>query len=289
MNGPSGRLIEFSSGGVTLRALLYEHAEPHPAVIMTHGYSATIVGMVADRYAEVLHAAGLTVLLVEHASFGLSGGEPRQRINRWTQLAEYRDALTFASGLAAVDPACIALWGDSMSGASALAVAAWDPRVAAVVVQVPACGSAVPAPDPDGSAAGVLAMLYRAGGPTDVSPAVSAARVVVSPDQLASPSLLEPITAFRWFIDHGGRPGTGWRNWAVTESYPLPTPFHVGLAVASLRCPSLWVIAEDDEMPGAQPDVARACHQRAGGAKELLLVDGGHFGLLYHPSERFIG
>jgi hypothetical protein len=281
------RLVEFASGDVGLRALLYEHGAPRPLVIMTHGFSGTIRGMVADRYAEVLHAGGLTVLLVEHASFGLSGGEPRQRINRWTQLIEYRDAITWAAGLPSVDPARIALWGDSMSGASALAAAAWDGRAAAVVVQVPACGSAMPEDDPDGGRAASLASLYGAGGPRGLIPEVVGPRAVVSSDQLTSPSLLEPITAFRWFIEHGGRHETRWQNVASLESYPQLPAFHVGLAVPSLRCPSLWVIAQDDEMPGAEAEIALACYKLAGGQKESLIVDGGHFGLLYHPSERF--
>lgn len=255
---------------------------------MTHGYSATIRGMVADRYAETFHAAGLNVLLVEHATFGLSGGEPRQRVNRWVQLREYFDGLRYLAGLDSVDRARLAVWGDSLSGASALAVAAWDPLVAAVVVQVPACGSDMPSASPDAAAAATLKDLYLAGGPGPaVSLDLSPPAPVVSADQLGNPSLLEPITAFRWFIDYGGRPGTGWLNWAQPESARLDTRFSVALAVSSIACPSLWVVAEDDEMPGAEPAVALAMYERAGGRKELHLVDGGHFGLLYHPSERF--
>ena len=287
MNG--GRLVRFPSGGVELAALLYEHAGgPHPGVVMTHGFSATIRGMVADRYAEVLHEAGLNVLLVEHATFGLSGGEPRQRLNRWLQLREYRDGLRYLASLPSADPARLAVWGDSMSGASALAVAAWDRLAAAVVVQVPACGDERPPAEHDQTAAETLRALYEAGGPgPEVAVDVGPRAAVVSADQLGSPSLLEPVTAFRWFIDYGGRPGTGWLNWAQSETSRLQTPFRVALAVPSIACPSLWVVAEDDEMPGAEPVVALAMYERAGGSKGLLLVDGGHFGLLYHPSERF--
>lgn len=283
------RLVRFPSGGVELAAFLYEHpGSPRPSVVMTHGFSATIRGMVADRYAEVLHEAGFNVLLVEHATFGLSGGEPRQRLNRWVQLREYHDGLRYLSELESADQTRLAVWGDSMSAASALAVAAWDPLAAAVVVQVPACGSEIPSAIPDPAAADALRDLYRAGGPgpdvgVDVSPPVP----VVSADQLGNPSLLEPISAFRWFVDYGGRPDTGWLNWAQLETPKLDRGFSLELAVSSIACPSLWVVAEDDEMPGAEPAVALAMHERAGGNKELLLVDGGHFGLLYHPSARF--
>ena len=78
------RQVEFDSQATTLRGRLYEPESPsgpHPAIVMAHGLSATIDGMVADEYAKVLHAAGLTVLLYDHPHFGLSDGEPRQRIS----------------------------------------------------------------------------------------------------------------------------------------------------------------------------------------------------------------
>jgi alpha-beta hydrolase superfamily lysophospholipase len=141
------QLVEFDSDGAPLRGQLYAHQPGHarPIVVMTHGFSATITGMVADRYAEVLHAAGFDVLLFDHRGFGFSGGEPRQVLNRWTQLRGYQHALDFVTTSPGVDPARVALWGDSMSAAVALAAAAFDERVRAVIAQVPACGALQPA------------------------------------------------------------------------------------------------------------------------------------------------
>jgi hypothetical protein len=47
------------------------------------------------------------------------------------------------------------------------------------------------------------------------------------------------------------------------------------------------IIAIDDEMPGANSDIARLTFERAPQPKEKLEMDGGHFGLLYYPSELF--
>ena len=47
------------------------------------------------------------------------------------------------------------------------------------------------------------------------------------------------------------------------------------------------VMAEEDEMPGANTDVARHCYQLATHPKELVEMSGGHFGLLYHDSAEF--
>jgi hypothetical protein len=49
---------------------------------------------------------------------------------------------------------------------------------------------------------------------------------VVSADQLNTPSLLTPIQAFRWFIEYGGRYGTGWQNRANRVLPATPCPFH---------------------------------------------------------------
>ncbi|MFF0902232.1 UNVERIFIED_CONTAM: hypothetical protein RF653_02405 [Kocuria sp. CPCC 205316] len=38
---------------------------------------------------------------------------------------------------------------------------------------------------------------------------------MVSADQVSVPSALTPLTAFRWFVEFGGRSGTGWENRAV--------------------------------------------------------------------------
>jgi pimeloyl-ACP methyl ester carboxylesterase len=290
MSAPGGgRIVEFPSGDALLRGYLFEH-EPNvrrPAVAMTHGFSATITGMTADRYAKVIHAAGLTVLLFDHRSFGLSGGEPRQRLNDWTQMAGYRDALDYLSTLPTVDAARLGVWGDSMSGAVALAVTAFDERVRAVVVQVPACGGESAPADPDGGAFRRFRDIYRSGLPPDVEIQTFGPKAVVSADQLTSPSFLRPITAFRWFIDYGGRPGTGWQNQGTYEEPILPVPFHAALCTPHMTAASLWIVARDDEMSGAVPAIAREAFVVAPEPKEWLDVDGGHFGLLYHPSELF--
>ena len=110
---------------------------------------------------------------------------------------------------------------------------------------------------------------------------------VVSPDQLSSPSLLLPIQAFRWFIEYGGRHGTGWLNVATRVVPRTGAPFHAGLAAPHLDRPLLMLIAPRDEMPQANPDVSRAAYRSVPGAKELVEIDGGHFGLLHHPSDLF--
>ncbi len=280
--------VEFPSEGATLRGRLYrpQQAGRAPVVVMAHGITATIT-MVADRYADVFHDAGFAVLLYDHRNFGSSGGEPRLEINPWVQARGYRAALGFIESIPDVDHDRIALWGDSYSGPEAMIVGAIDDRPAAVVVQVPAIGAEPPPPDPDGSlfAAVVDALDHGdlSGGPEHTTGPLP----VVSPDQGSMASLLKPIQAYRWFTDYGGRPGSKWENRTTRVLPPTPCPFHAGIAAPHLRAPLLMMVAPDDEMVGANPEIARAAFEEVPAPKTLVEIEGGHFGLLYEPSPEF--
>ncbi len=280
--------VEFESAGAVLRGRLYRPVGdgPYPVVVMAHGTSATIT-MTTDRYAEVFEQAGFAVLLYDHRNFGLSGGEPRQEINPWVQAHGYRDAMTYVESVPDLDSGAIVLWGDSYSAAQVIIVGAVDERPVAVISQVPAVGRQLPPPDPDGRLFAEVGTTLRrgsvAGGPDDTTGPLP----VVSPDQLGTPSLLTPIQAFRWFIEYGGRHGTGWEN-RVTRVVPSTSaPFHAGLAAPHLTCPLLMMIAPEDEMAGARPHVSRAAFDSVRAQKQLVEIDGGHFGLLHYPSELF--
>jgi pimeloyl-ACP methyl ester carboxylesterase len=284
------RAVEFQSEGATLRGRLYirtNSAEPSPVVIMAHGFSATMNGMVADCYAEAFCEAGLAVLLYDHFSFGISDGQPRQQINKWVQARGYGEAISFAASLPEVDATRIALWGDSMSGAEVFLVGAVDARVKAIVAQVPACGDEPPPPDPDGLLFASIRETFLNGDVSNTPENTSGPMPVVSFDQRSIPSLLTPLTAFRWFIEYGGRFGTGWENSAFFVAPDTPVPFHPVLCAPHLNASLLMLVAREDEMPGASSIIARMTFEAAPQPKELVEIDGGHFGLLYFPSPLF--
>ena len=281
------QIVEFPSEGATLRGRLYvrpKSSRPAPVVIMAHGFSATLRGMTADRYAEVLADAGFCVLLYAHRNFGISDGEPRQEINKWTQARGYRDAMTFVATRPEIDAERIALWGDSMSAAETLVVGAIDPRVKAVVAQVPACGDNPPPADADGSLFAAIREKLLDGDVSGTRENTFGPLPVVSCDQRGTPSLLKSPTAFRWFIEHGCRFGTKWDNWATLVAPATPNAV---LCAAHLQAPVLFVISPEDEMGGCNPAVARMAFDVVPGPKELFETAGGHFGVLYHPSVLF--
>jgi pimeloyl-ACP methyl ester carboxylesterase len=281
--------VEFLSEGVMLRGLLFlpkSQTKKPPVVIMAHGTSATVY-MVADKYAEAFSRAGLAVLLYDHRNFGRSEGEPRQEINPWIQCRGYRDALKFTETLDGVDPERIALWGDSITGGQVIIIGAIEPRVKVIVAQVPSFGAEPPEIDPSIANFDLIKEILARGDVQGMAEKTIGPLPVVSSDQAGTPSLLKPIQAFRWFIDYGGRPGTRWVN-SVTRVLPVTqVPYHPTLCAPFIKAPTLLMVASEDEMIQAEYKVVRQAYDLIPGVKQWYEIAGGHFGLLYYPSELF--
>ena len=281
--------VEFPSEGATLRGLLFlpeSQTKSPPIVIMAHGTSATVY-MVADKYAEGFSRAGLAALLYDHRNFGRSEGEPRQEINPWIQCRGYRDAMKFAERLAGVDPERIALWGDSYTGGQVIVVGAIEQRVKVIIAQCPVFGAEPPEIDPNRANFDIIKEILAQGDVSGSSETTVGPMPVVSSDQAGTPSLLKPIQAFRWFIDYGGRAGTRWNNSVTRVLPPTPVPFHPTLCAPFVKAHTLMVAAPEDEMVHANYSVARQAYEFIPGSKQWYDIAGGHFGLLYYPSELF--
>src|SRR5947208_2693955 len=131
--------IEFDAEGAALRGWLYRPragGSAAPVVVMAHGYNC-LKELYLDKYAAAIASAGHVVLAYDHRNFGDSDGEPRQELDPWVQVRDYRHAITFAQTLEGVDPARVGVWGSSYAGGHVLVVGAIDRRVGCVVSQVP--------------------------------------------------------------------------------------------------------------------------------------------------------
>jgi uncharacterized protein len=270
--------IEFGAEGVTLRGWLYgpdAQDGPAPTVVMAHGFSA-VKEMYLDRFAEAFAAAGLAALVYDNRNFGGSDGEPRQEIDPWAQVRDYRHAITYASTRPEVDAARIGIWGSSYSGGHVLVVGAIDRRVKCVVSQVPLISGhdnfrALVRADfiagfREQFDADRLARFH--GDPPAMVP-------VVDSDPLA-PSALPTPDSWTWFTATHETRAPAWRNEVTLRSVEMFTEYEPGTYVPWVSpTPLLLVVAQGDHLTPA--DLAIAAYGRANEPKRLALLPGAHF------------
>jgi alpha/beta superfamily hydrolase len=91
----------------------------------------------ATRFAE----GGIAALIFDYRNFGESEGEPRQLVEIAGQQTDIRSAVEYVRSRPEIDPDRIALWGNSLGGGHVIAVAAEDPRIGAVIAQIPTTAS----------------------------------------------------------------------------------------------------------------------------------------------------
>ena len=270
--------IEFkTSDGTTLRGWHYSPGSERlrGAVVMAHGIAA-VKEMWLDRYAEVFCDAGLHVLVYDHRNLGESAGLPRQEIDPWAQIRDYRDAITFAETLPGVDPKRIGIWGSSYSGGHVLVVGAFDRRVRCVVSQVPAVNvrenlQRFVRPDVLAATRELFDADRRArfaGAPPG--------RFPVGDRDPSAPSLLPTADSFKWFTETAAARAPNWRNEVTLRSVELASEYEAGLYIQHVSpTPLLMIVDTADQL--APADLALAAYERALQPKQLVLLSGGHF------------
>ncbi len=270
--------VEFQTEDeLTLRGWLYqpEGGGPAPTVVMSHGYSA-VKEMYLDHFADVFCEAGLGVLVYDNRNTGASDGEPRQHLDPWQQVSDYRDAITYASSLPEVDADRIGIWGSSYSGAHVLVVGAIDRRVKCVSSQVMMI-----------SGHRLARRLVRAdqiAGLQDAFEADRSARYAGQPPQMipvvtddpAGAAALPTPDSFEWFTQTAEARAPAWRNEVTLQSVELFTEYEPGAYTSFISpTPLLMIIADGDHLTVAEE--AFAAYERALEPKKLVVLQGGHF------------
>jgi uncharacterized protein len=270
--------VEFDADGTTLRGWLYRpegSSGALPVVVMAHGFSA-VKEMYLDAYAAVFSQAGMAALVFDNRCFGASDGEPRQEIDPWAQVRDYRDAITWAQLQDDLDGDRIGVWGSSYSGGHALVVAAIDRRVRCVVSQVPLISGSQNLArlircDVVGQVRAMFDEDRRArfrGEPPQVVP-------VVDPDPAAMCALPTP-DSWEWFSRTGKDRAPAWRNEVTVRSIELLSEYEPGSYIERISpTPLLMVVAAGDHL--AVSDLALEAYNRAREPKRLALLPGGHF------------
>jgi uncharacterized protein len=260
--------VVFASEGTALRGTLYRGAGPgpRPAAVMAHGFTAVAAQL--EPQALAISAAGYTVLAYDHAGFGRSDGYPRQEVDPPRQVRGYRDAVSYLRQRDDIDGDRIALWGSSFSGGHVLMAGALDPRVRAVVSQVPfVAGWDLIAlrPDADEFVAALVAereARSRGAAPT-LLPVIA---------ERGEPCAFPGRSGYDFFKDAGPT----WRNEVTLSSFEHVRGYEPGWWAHRLSPRALLMIvtAEDRVTPA---DHARAAFDRAGEPKQLIVIEGDHF------------
>ncbi|PYI04017.1 alpha/beta-hydrolase [Aspergillus sclerotiicarbonarius CBS 121057] len=130
--------VEFKTlDGLTLRGSLYPAAARGPGIVMTPGFNCVKEMLGLPDVATHFQTHGLTVLLYDPRTTGLSDGTPRNDIDPHLQASDYSDALTFLSTQPTVDPSQLFFWGMSFSAAVALCAASTDKRIRGIIAVAP--------------------------------------------------------------------------------------------------------------------------------------------------------
>lgn len=269
------------SHGEHLAAYVYRPAAegPVPCVVMAHGFSATRDDSLPD-YAETFCRAGCAVVVFDYRYFGASTGEPRQLLDLTCQQDDYRAVVAWARRDGGIDPDRIVLWGSSFSGGHVLAVAAGDPRIAAVISQ---------APFTDGPAVirKIPYLTLNRIGLVWVRDLVAARLgrkpvhlpVIARPGAVAIMSQPDAVPGFTAMLS----PDTRWRN-EVTGRALMPVVFFRPVRFAArLTMPVLFCVCDGDLATPPGPSL-RAAREAPRG--ELRRYPYGHFDIYDDPQAK---
>jgi dienelactone hydrolase len=268
--------VEFEAGGgVTLRGWLFvpDGPGPHPAITMAHGY-AGVREHGLEPFARAFADDGFVVVLHDHRGFGASDGEPRQDVDPWRQIADWRRAISFLESRPEVDARRIGLWGTSYAGGHAIVLGATDRRLRCVVAQVPTISGyeqALRRIAPDAVAALEDAFAEDERAQARGEPPGYQALVSADPAVAASYRAGDAIDFYLQSIPEGI-----WENRVTVRSTRAARMYEPGVWVGRVSpTPLLMVVALNDTITLA--DLALAAYERALEPKRLQLIPGGHF------------
>jgi len=268
--------VEFTvEGDVILRGWLFtpDGPGPHPAITMAHGF-AGVKEHGLERFARAFADAGFVVLVHDHRGFGASDGSPRNDIDPWVQIADWRRAISFLESQPFVDPDRIGLWGSSYAGGHAIVLGATDRRLRAVVAQVPTIsgykqGLRRVAPDQVPALEAAFADDERQqfrGAPPATQAVVSADPSV--PAAYRSP---EAIAFYTQPVPEGV-----WKNTMTLRSTRAARMYEPGTWITRVSpTPLLMVVGLHDTI--TVTDLALAAYEKALQPKKLVTIDGDHF------------
>lgn len=255
MNQPTFTRVEsdFESAGTRCAGWLYLPAgvQLPPVIVMAHGFGAERSWLL-PKYAEIFVRAGCAVFLFDYRCFGDSDGSPRNLVDPFHHVEDWRHALRHVRAMRNVHTGKIGLWGTSYSGGHVLMIAAEDPAIRCVVALAPYVGGR--GATPRASLPHILQAFYHG------------IRDLISQSVKKEPHLIaqarEPGGPFAFFPDLHSYEMIRTRLIPAGQPWDNRIPARIGLTfflynpirrVPRVVCPVLIQYATDDSLTPAAP------------------------------------
>jgi pimeloyl-ACP methyl ester carboxylesterase len=253
-------------------------AERPPVVVMGGGFAGTR-DVALPRFAERVARAGLAAFLFDYRGFGDSGGSPRQLVDPWRQLEDWRAALAFVRARDELDGARVALFGSSLGAGHAVLVAAEDADVRAVVALAPLVDSGAEG-EATSYGGGWIARLLFTGW-------AGMARSGLGGEPILIPAIA-PADGFGMIVDDAAfaafeklvPPGSTYRNAVVAHSVFTFDDYDPAPSAAAIRAPILLIASPGDRF--APFSAVEAFAARAPNAT-IERIEGDHFDVYSPP------
>lgn len=279
-NGIERQDLRFPCGPTQCAAWLYmpAGAAKPPVVVMAHGFGGTR-DVTLPAFAEHFAREGIAALVFDYRSFGASGGAPRQLVDPWKHLEDWRAAIAFARAHAQLDGKRIALWGTSLGGGLALVTGANDANVRAVVAQVPQIDANMEGEATFPGVFWVIRLLFTGWG--------SMASEALGFGEWTIPSIA-PSDSFGMITDdeayaastRSTPKGSTYRNEIVAHSIFTFDDYNPAVQAAAIKAPVLLIAARKDRFaPFAAAETFAKSHPNV----TLAEVDGDHFDVYAEP------
>lgn len=236
----------FLSKGTRCSGWLYipDGIKNPPVIIMAHGFGAEKTFRL-DAFAERFADSGFAVFLFDYRNFGDSEGEPRNLINPFRHLVDWKNAIAHVRKINYIDNKRIFLWGTSFSGGHVIVTAANDGEISGIIAQVPFT---------DGFAV-VRFLGFKFLLQATVEGLKDLLRMITFRPPYYAPIVGAP-GSFAFLNTPGCREGylamvqenTNWKN-ECPARVAFPTLFYRPIKYArKVKCPALIICAEKDEL-----------------------------------------